>query len=367
MNSLVRKKGPKNQVNSSQKTFNRLKKKVDDLQEAVKLMQEVLDDALSFYFKEIKPMKTVVNSKLIPCIKLMHEHYKNLPSLSDEERQILKGVICKKISDVMESERMTNVDPELYKIFKELTGIDFKERVLSNFNQLRQKMEKEFSEYGIDIDLSNFNFQDEHHIQMQKLHEALHDLQEKMKEDDAEPKKKTKREFDKEKKEQELEDLKNKGLSPIYKQLVKVLHPDLEQDPLQKKEKEELMKKLTSAYENNDLHTLLSLEMQWMTHRSEKDESLTSDEQVKIYNSILKDQVTTLEENFALLIHHPKYTPIRDFIKEFDHPKMLMKMELEELKEEAEEYEFTAELLQTDRAEEKLCDICTWFTMSYQG
>src|SRR5262249_32289123 len=50
----------------------------------------------------------------------------------------------------------------------------------------------------------------------------------------------------------------------IYKQLARVLHPDLEGDGGRRKEKLQLMQELTEAYRQRDLHTLLRLEMQWI-------------------------------------------------------------------------------------------------------
>ena len=60
------------------------------------------------------------------------------------------------------------------------------------------------------------------------------------------------------------------------------------------------MKRLTSAYDNGDLHALLLLEMEWM-NRTSGQGKVQSDDQLKIYNSLLKDQIASLEENIISL------------------------------------------------------------------
>lgn len=61
-----------------------------------------------------------------------------------------------------------------------------------------------------------------------------------------------------------MEEMQEKGINSIYKQLTKVFHPDLEHDSAQKAHKEELMKRLTTAYKSNDLYALVILAMEWM-------------------------------------------------------------------------------------------------------
>jgi hypothetical protein len=60
------------------------------------------------------------------------------------------------------------------------------------------------------------------------------------------------------------EEFRKRSIAKLYKQLARVLHPDLEQDRGLQSEKVQLMQELTEAYRQNDLHTLLRLELQWI-------------------------------------------------------------------------------------------------------
>lgn len=69
------------------------------------------------------------------------------------------------------------------------------------------------------------------------------------------------------------------------------------------------MQDLTVAYRNNDMLTLLRLEMEWI-EREEGDIARLSDEKLAIYNQTLNEQVQNLEQELYELPYHPRYQPI---------------------------------------------------------
>src|SRR5438477_11448234 len=81
------------------------------------------------------------------------------------------------------------------------------------------------------------------------------------------------------------EELRKRSIANIYKQLARVLHPDFERDGERQKEKVELMQELTEAYRQNDLHTLLRLEMQWIENEGGNVAQLT-EEKLGVYNEV---------------------------------------------------------------------------------
>ena len=93
--------------------------------------------------------------------------------------------------------------------------------------------------------------------------------------------------------------------------LAKLLHPDLESDETLKLDKEELMKKVISAYQEGDLHTLLKLEIEIIHKQSENLDHLTNDK-LKFINTVLKNQVADLEDELNMLHNSPRYQSISD-------------------------------------------------------
>ena len=81
-----------------------------------------------------------------------------------------------------------------------------------------------------------------------------------------------------------------------------------------KVEKEQLMKQLTVAYENDDMYTLLALELQWI-NTSNKESNMLQDDNLKIYNAVLKDQVKSLELDIDELSMHPNYRMIYPYLR----------------------------------------------------
>jgi hypothetical protein len=100
------------------------------------------------------------------------------------------------------------------------------------------------------------------------------------------------------KKQQEAEEAMNKPLRQIYTSLVKILHPDSEQDEALKLKKTDIMKEVTEAYEKADLFKLLSLQME---HGIVGEDKLSTVDAsiLKVYIKILKEKRDELRFEFT--------------------------------------------------------------------
>lgn len=86
-----------------------------------------------------------------------------------------------------------------------------------------------------------------------------------------------------------------KSVRALYMDLVKALHPDREPDEAEKLRKTELLKKVTVAYENNELLTLLRLQLELDRTSQAHLENLAED-QLKHFNKLLREQTRELED-----------------------------------------------------------------------
>jgi len=134
-------------------------------------------------------------------------------------------------------------------------------------------------------------------------------------EKDFAEKKKSKKQLLAEKVEKEKLESQHKSLKSVYVSLAKVLHPDtdIDSDPIQKMEKEELMKKVSVAYKERDLSTLLKLELEWV-HKTEDNLAQISEEKLNIYCEILKDREIELHQEAFAIQKDPKFLAIFDFV-----------------------------------------------------
>src|SRR5690606_8850986 len=113
--------------------------------------------------------------------------------------------------------------------------------------------------YDIDLDLCDFEDSPEGFAKFQeKLREEMSKKEAQEANKSSSSHKKTKKQLEKEGIKKEEEILQLKSIRNIYISLVKVLHPDTNSE-LENAQKEELMKRVTKAYSEKDLPTLLKL------------------------------------------------------------------------------------------------------------
>ncbi|WP_291722410.1 hypothetical protein [Bernardetia sp.] len=88
------------------------------------------------------------------------------------------------------------------------------------------------------------------------------------------------------------------ALRLLYTRLAKDLHPDLEQDEKRKTEKNEVMRRLTEAYKNEDLYELLQIQFEYNADSSENYTEALPEEQLSVINETLLSQIKKLQEEY---------------------------------------------------------------------
>ena len=313
-----RAKSAQSHLSEHERTFHRLKKRLDTLEKEVKIREQELDQALLFYHREIEPIERAIARDLTTWIKMLYGFYTSMRSLSHLEKTVLKDWIREEVDNLMEYVQLNELDPDVMEIFQKFEGVSLQQVFSGEVEAMKRDMEEMMQNYGVKIDLTNMDINDSDDDLMRKFAEAMEQAEENL----PPERPKTKKQLEKERKREEFKQMQKRGIQTIYKQLVKALHPDLEQDSVVKGQKEQLMKRVTTAYESQDICTLLALEMEWI-HGFSPEGTKRTDEQYKIYNSILKEQVEALKERNAMIVFHPKYLPIESFISEFGNGAVL--------------------------------------------
>jgi hypothetical protein len=183
------------------------------------------------------------------------------------------------------------------------------EEMEEGFDYLRAMMEETAREAGIEMDLSDIDLRQNPEEGMRKLHERLAAATAAAA---ARPlsRKQTKNQLERERKQRAVEEAKQRDLKTLYKQLAKVLHPDLRAN------KEEWMKRLTSAYAAGDLRELLRIEMEWLGEES-SNLAAAGDEKLKVYSLILKEQIDEVKSRTYTLKDEPQYSSLRRIMDDF--------------------------------------------------
>ncbi len=121
-------------------------------------------------------------------------------------------------------------------------------------------------------------------------------------------------------------------IKSLFRQLAKAFHPDKEPLEHLKEEKTSLMKKITEAYENQDLHGLLKLEKEHLGPRE------FSEDKVELYIKYINDRLKELKNLEASLKKYGPLSSIYQFVysqKSSIQEKNIFN-ELRKLKEEVE-------------------------------
>lgn len=188
------------------------------------------------------------------------------------------------------------------------------EEMEGDFDDLRAMMEETAREAGLEVDLSDIDLRQNPEEGMRKLHERFAAAKAAA----ARPlsRKQTKSQIERERKQRAVEEAKQRDLKTIYKQLAKVLHPDLETNPDLRANKEEWMKRLTSAHAAGDLRELLRIELEWLGEEA-SNLAAAGDEKLKVYSLILKEQIDDVKSRTFTLIDEPQYSSLQRIMDDF--------------------------------------------------
>src|SRR6201991_2484375 len=310
-NSLIINNQPKQTLSKQQQTFNRLIKKIETLQADLEKTTHSLQQKLDFYLKHIYPLERKEIILLKDLAKCLYTFYKENHLFSKNDQAILGEVISIQLHNIFQLEQ-AEPDDELKEIFRAVEKRDYDEAAEEGLDAMKQEMQSMLEDLDVDFNIADMDREMTEEEILKKV-EALKDqFRQRANKAGAAPGKKTKKQLEKEANEKKLEEERAKSINSIYKQLVKIFHPDLELDPELKLQKEELMKKLTTSYKSGDLHTLLKLELQWIQKEGTNVDKL-SDDKLALYNESLKEQANDLEGEINQLLHHPRYQPLYQY------------------------------------------------------
>ena len=271
-----------------QKQFNANVRKINELKQRLKDDEEQLRKIVTRIQTDIIPVEQKHFEKITELVYVFDKHHDD-PFFKKKEKAKMVDFIVNKSHELIE----TTGNEDLKVLYEKYTHESFDEMDAEAENATAEMMKNMMSSmFGIDFeegaDVSN----------PQKMQEYMErKMGEKHSESQAKKasKKKTNKQIEKEEKIKEEAKNISKAARSIYTDLVKAFHPDRERDETERDRKTEIMKKVTQAYENDDLFELLRLKIEL---QGADIESLTmADEQLKYYNKILKEQVRELEES----------------------------------------------------------------------
>lgn len=316
-------KGGKAQ-SKTQKDFLSTLKKHQNTIEKSKHIDELLAEASKIYSEEITPEYKKQDALEKEKFDVMYDIYitdkLNLKGrIKESFREMLLSICDENMQDLEYSSFYYNV------MLKLETPNEKSEREYETKGAERELKEK----LGVDVDMEDFmgaDFNDE--ATKERLKEKYQDFFDKQQEsfendtdedfdfdnpfgfkNKGSTRKKTTKQLEKEKKDKEVEDLLNKDINKLFKELAKTIHPDREQDPIIRDKKENLMKLLSNARDNMNIGEILYIKLLIDDLVPDNTVDTTfNDDSIKRFVKIIKQKISDIERlSMTKLFNHPLF------------------------------------------------------------
>lgn len=213
-------------------------------------------------------------------------------------------------------------DEALQALYQHYSGVS-----LSDVRKADQDMELEFTErmvsslFGDDVvaDHSAASAEELLHQVQERMGERL-DAEQREREAQAAERKRKRRPSAAELRREQAAQAASASLREIYRKLVSTLHPDRETDADERSRKTGLMKQINKAYEDNDLLTLLTLQME-VEQINTSTLAALPEQRLKHYNEVLREQLRTLQDEIRVHIQQLESRLVTETFVRMREPK----------------------------------------------
>lgn len=312
-------------LSPAQTEFNKLMKRLENMRQKHQREQNRLEALVTTCARELMPLVDDIHRLNFQLVNQGVAALKTI-KLTARRREALGDLLCGKAEDAVADSSGLTADEvtQMKRVIEELADPvspeEEKDQKASEFNYVRRMMEDVARQAGVKLDLGDLDIHGdpaEFESKMrERLEATIREARQQPESSQSRRRKPSKAQLEKDKKQQEAEEAKRRDLKSLYKQLAKVLHPDLETDPVRKLQKEEWMKRLTTAHATGDLRELLCIEMEWLGVEASNLTSAT-DEKLKVYCAVLKEQIAEIKMQMHTLMDQPQYALLHRFSSEF--------------------------------------------------
>jgi hypothetical protein len=281
-------------LSKAQKEFNRLTKRIAKLEKDVHAFREAATRLRQRVQNEYRPLQARHNAERANLVRLF-DRALDTYKLTKGERNKILDLLLNGCIDLLDRGH-----EDLQPIFDKYAPPPTAEEEQEEERQTSEAMKQLFTlRYGIEfdpaVDVSTREkfraYVDQKMAEQQAEYAAEQEQQEARR---AQRKQTPKQQAAEAKKQAEEKNI-TKAVRTLYMDLVKHLHPDREPDETEKIRKTELLKQVTTAYEANELLTLLRLQLELNRIDQSHLENLAED-QLRHYNKLLREQAQELDD-----------------------------------------------------------------------
>jgi hypothetical protein len=269
-----------------QREFRRLLQKVDRLKQRVRGWKEAradIDTEISRYTASTERLHGL-GREMVGLLDRSHSN----AAFSKADRKKLGQLICEIAGDLIDEGGHDDLKP----LYNRYSRSDFDAEAAAADAEgaaaLRSMMEMFGVEFG-DVDVSSLD-------KLQAFtQEQMREAEEEAAAEEARRarRKKSARQLAAEARREAEQRSTGKALQEVYRALAMALHPDREQDPVERARKTEVMREINVAYEAKDLLRLLELQLELERVEPERADAIAED-RLRHYTRILDEQARQL-------------------------------------------------------------------------
>jgi uncharacterized protein YifE (UPF0438 family) len=278
-------------LSKAQKLFNKLINKIDKERKLLGAWQATIPRFAQKYANELDPRRQTFNDLRTELVCLLDKVYSE-KVFNKRDREKIKHVICAIAEELM----AVNDNEALKRIYNKYGDIDFDAKAEEEKEALRFMMEDILEiDLGDDIDYSSPEaMMSQVADKMQQKLAEEEQAQQKYRERMGKRKKSAKTLAKEARQQAEAQNI-SQSVRDVYRKLASALHPDKEQDAVERSRKTDLMQRVNVAYSNRDLLQLLELQLEVEQIDQTTINAITAD-RLKYYNTILAEQSAELRQ-----------------------------------------------------------------------
>jgi hypothetical protein len=251
-------------LSKAQKQFNTLTQKIDAEKQRLLEWQEAIPKYNRKVSKDYEVQVEAYNAERIKMAQLLDRAYES-KLFKKTDRAKIQHLICEITAELIGDhgkaelkdlhDKYSDVDVDFDTVQQETDAIagDFLKTMMEDL-------------YGVEIE------EDIDLYSPEKMEALLHEKLKEQQDTDAErqrqreerrhKRQKTAKQLEREAQQQEEEQSISQSIREVYRKLTSALHPDREQDPVERTRKTEIMQRVNAAYTKKDLLRLLELQLE---------------------------------------------------------------------------------------------------------
>lgn len=283
----IRIASPKQQptLSKAQKLFNNLIKKIDADRKRLVAWQTMIPLYHQKHANEYVPLTKTFDELRTQLVKLLDTVITE-KTFNKKDRTKLVDMICSIAAELVAK----NNDEHLKKVYNKHSGGDIDAEIKEEKGMMKAMM-KEMLDIEVDDDVDFASPEAMLKHVTEKMQQKLDDEEQERQTQQTKniKRKKSAKTLAKEAKQQAEAQSISQSIRDVYRKLAVALHPDKEQDDLERDRKTALMQRVNVAYNNKDLLQLLELQLE-VEQIDQATINTISEAKLKHYNKILTEQ-----------------------------------------------------------------------------